>query len=32
MWHAPVPGGGVVLADAVTLDLDVSLGPAEVSV
>lgn len=27
-WNAPVPGGGVVLADDVDLELDVSLVPA----
>ena len=27
-WNAPVPGGGVALADEVTLELDVSLVPA----
>ena len=27
-WNAPVPGGGVALADEVTLELDVSLIPA----
>jgi polyisoprenoid-binding protein YceI len=28
-WNAPVPGGGVALADDVDLELDVSLVPAE---
>jgi polyisoprenoid-binding protein YceI len=27
-WNAPVPGGGVALADEVELELDVSLVPA----
>ncbi len=27
-WNAPVPGGGVTLADEVDLELDVSLVPA----
>ena len=28
-WNAPVPGGGVALADEVELELDVSLVPAD---
>jgi len=28
-WNAPVPGGGVALADEVDLELDVSLVPAD---
>jgi hypothetical protein len=27
-WNAPVPGGGVALAEEVDLELDVSLVPA----
>jgi polyisoprenoid-binding protein YceI len=31
-WNAPVPGGGVALAEAVDLELDVSLVPAGAAV